>query len=67
MPPDQRLLLLITQHGRELHVDDDGAWYAITPGDVPEYGGEESPVGVQVKIGNVHGVLTILDVGSYNR
>lgn len=67
MPPDQRLLLLITQYSRELHVDDDGTWYVITPGDVPEYGGNESPIGVQVKIRNVDGVLTILDVGSYNR
>lgn len=67
MSPDQRLLLLITQYGRELHVDDDGTWYAFTPGDVQEYGGAESPVGLQVKIGNRDGVMTILDVGSYNR
>lgn len=68
MSPDQRLLLLITQYGRELHVDGDGTWYAFTPGDVQEYGGDPSPVGIQVKIGRTpHGVLTILDVGSYNR
>lgn len=68
MSPDQRLLQLIVDHGRELHVDDDGTWYAFTPGDAREMGGTESPIGVQVKITrNSIGQWVIVDTNTYNR
>lgn len=75
MSPDQRLLHLIVEHGRELHVDDDGTWYGITPSDAAELGGPESPIGIQAKIKKTehldgHGprwTYALIDISTYHR
>lgn len=71
MDATQFLLHQVVAYGRELHVDDDATWYAVTPGDVTEYGGTPAPIGLQLKISctNVDGrpVYALVDVGTYNR